>query len=524
MTSTRPKQQQLVFSFVDNTVDESDTMRKAQEPQGGQSCAAAMEKPALDSLSEDLMEKIVDQDNMERAWRKVKANRGAPGPDGITLKQFPDHFRSIWPELRQQLLDGTYRPQAARRKAIEKPDGGERLLGIPNITERQIQQAILQVLQPIFDPDFSESSFGFRPKRSAHGAIKQVQSFIKQGYHFCVNMDLSKFFDRVQHDVLMSRVARKVRDKRVLKLIGRYLRAGIMVNGNMQPSPEGTMQGGPLSPLLANVLLDDLDKELESRSLRFARYADDFQIYVKAYRSARRVFASVQRFLTRKLKLVVNQQKSRIAKANGVEFLGIQFVGKRGEIRVTAKNLAKLKVKVRSITGRSRGISMQRMIDELRQYLRGWMGYFGISAVKGIFTKLDAWIRRRVRMCFWKQWRLPRTRIRKLKQLGVPHDLAVRHGTSRKAYWRLAKTLGGQMGMTKQWLLNQGLVFLRYLWSELAPLRRTAPCCLGKWADPHARRCGGWAGKPARLPDLGGVLSMQIPIVLWAWGLHDLDL
>lgn len=206
------------------------------EPQGGQSCTAAMEKPALDSLSEDLMEQIVDPASMERAWRKVKANRGAPGPDGITLKQFPKHFRTIWPELRQQLLDGTYRPQAARRKTIEKPDGGERLLGIPNITERLIQQAILQVLQPIFDPDFSESSFGFRPKRSAHGAIKQVQSFIKQGYYFCVNMDLSKFFDRVQHDALMSRIGRKVRDKRVLKLIGRYLRAGIMVNGIVQPS------------------------------------------------------------------------------------------------------------------------------------------------------------------------------------------------------------------------------------------------------------------------------------------------
>ena len=433
-----------------------------------------MEKSALGSLSEDLMEQIVDPENMERAWRKVKANRGAPGPDGITLKQFPEHFRSIWPELRQRLLDGTYRPQAARRKTIPKPDGGERLLGIPNITERLVQQAILQVLQPIFDPDFSESSFGFRPRRCAHGAIKQVRSYIQQGYCFVVDMDLSKFFDRVQHDVLMSRVAHRVSDKRLLRVIGRFLRAGVMVNGLVQSSHEGTMQGGPLSPLLANILLDDLDKELENRGLRFARYADDFQVFVRTHRSARRVFASVQRFLTRKLKLVVNQQKSRIAKANGVEFLGFQFVGKRCEIRVTAKNIAKLKEKVRSITGRSRGISMRRMIGELRQYLRGWMGYFALAATKGVFANLDEWIRRRVRMCFWKQWRLPRTRIRKLKQLGVPHEVAVPHGTSRKAYWRLAKTLGGHMGMTRQWLLDQGLVFLRYLWSELAPLRRTA--------------------------------------------------
>jgi RNA-directed DNA polymerase len=476
MTSTRPKRQQLALHFTDDFVSEDEATRAAQEPQGGQSCAAAMEKSALDSLSEDLMEQVVDRDNMERAWKKVKANRGAPGPDGITLKQFPEHFRPLWPELRQQLLDGTYRPESARRKAIAKPDGGERLLGIPNITDRLIQQAILQVLTPIFDPDFSESSFGFRPKRSAHGAVKQAQRYIRQGYRFAVDMDLSKFFDRVQHDVLMSRVSRKVRDKRMLKLIGRYLRAGVMVNGLVQPSDEGTMQGGPLSPLLANVLLDDLDKELETRGLRFARYADDFQIYVQTHRSARRVFASVERFLTRKLKLVVNQQKSRIAKTDGVEFLGFKFVGRRGEIRVTAKNLAKFKQKVRAITGRSRGISMSRMLGELRSYLRGWIGYFGLAATKGIFASLDEWIRRRVRMCFWKQWRLPRTKIRKLKQLGVPHDLAVRHGTSRKAYWRLAKTLGGHMGMTKQWLLDQGLVFLRYLWSELAPLRRTAQC------------------------------------------------
>lgn len=265
------------------------------EPQGGQSCAAAMEKPALDSLSMNLMEQVVDPENMERAWRNVKANRGAPGPDGITLKRFPEHFRPLWPEIRQQLLDGTYRPEPARRKVIARSywfgaDGGERLLGIPNVQERLIQQAILQVLTPIFDPDFSESSFGFRPGRSAHGAVKQAARYIKQGYRFCVDMDLSKFFDRVQHDVLMSRVSRKVRDKRMLRLIGRYLRADVMVNGLVQPSLEGTMQGGPLSPLLANVLLDDLDKELESRGLRFARYADDFQIYVKTHRSARREF------------------------------------------------------------------------------------------------------------------------------------------------------------------------------------------------------------------------------------------
>ncbi len=275
MISTRPTQRQLAFDFTSDNAGEDDTMPAAEEPLGGQSCAAVTEKPALDSLTMNLMEQVVDEANLERAWRQVKANRGAPGPDGITIAEFPESFRPLWPRLRQQLLDGTYRPEAARRKVIAKPDGGERLLGIPNVQERLIQQAIQQVLTPIFDPGFSDSSFGFRPKRSAHGAVKQGQCYLKQGYRFVVDMDLSKFFDRVQHDVLMSRVTRKVHDKRMLKLIGRYLRAGVMINGLVQPSLEGTMQGGPLSPLLANVLLDDLDKELESRGLRFARYADD---------------------------------------------------------------------------------------------------------------------------------------------------------------------------------------------------------------------------------------------------------
>ncbi|MCP4900550.1 MAG: group II intron reverse transcriptase/maturase [bacterium] len=421
------------------------------------------------------MELIVESDNMDRAWKRVRANRGAPGADGMTIAQFPDFIRESWPTIRQQLLDGTYKPQPVRRKSIPKPDGqGERLLGIPCVLDRVIQQAVLQVLTPIFDPTFSESSFGFRPKRSAHGAVKQVQSYIKQGYRYCVDMDLSKFFDRVQHDVLMSRVSRKVRDKRVLRLIGRYLRAGVMVEGLLVSTEEGTPQGGPLSPLLANIMLDDLDKELEHRGLKFVRYADDFLILVKTYRSARQVFGSVGRFLTRKLKLVVNRQKSSLGKTDGVEFLGFRLVGRKGEIRITAKNLAKFKARVREITSRNRGISMKRMIGELSSYLRGWTGYFALASTKSVFSRFDKWIRRRVRMCYWKQWRYSRTRIRKLMQLGVDRDTAITHGVSRKGYWRLAKTLGGHMGMTKQWLRAQGLVFVRYLWSELAPLRRIA--------------------------------------------------
>ena len=270
MTSSRPIRQ-MTLDFD----DEADRT-VVSEPLSGQSCAAATGKPALDSAPEYLMEQVVDAANMERAWRQVRSNRGAPGLDGMTIGEFPEYAREHWPSIRQQLLDGTYRPEPVRRKTIQKSDGsGERLLGIPRVLDRVIQQAVLQVLTPIFDPDFSESSFGFRPRRSAHGALKQVQSYIKDGYRFCVDMDLSKFFDRVQHDVLMSRISRKVRDKRLLCLMGRYLRAGVMVNGLVQATEEGAPQGGPLSPIFGNILLDDFDKELERRGLRFARYADD---------------------------------------------------------------------------------------------------------------------------------------------------------------------------------------------------------------------------------------------------------
>ena len=438
----------------------------------GQSCAAIMKKPALSMSSDLLMEQIVDPDNMQRAWNNVKANRGAPGPDGITLGEFPEYFGPLWSETRQQLLDGTYQPQPARRKSIAKPDGGERHLGIPNVQERVLQQAILQVLTPIFDPSFSESSFGFRPHRSAHGAVLQVQRFIRQGYRHCVDMDLSKFFDRVQHDVLMHRVARKVHDRRLLRLIGRFLRAGVMVNGLLQPSLEGTMQGGPLSPLLANILLDDLDKELEKRGLCFARYADDFLIFTKTRKSAERIFGSVSRFLTRKLKLVVNEQKSRICGTNGVEFLGFRFQG--SQLRVTTKNVKKFKEKVSAITARNRGTSMGKRFQELRSYLRGWVGYFGLVPIKRFFTDLDKWIRRRVRACFWQHWRLPRTRVRKLKALGVAPEKARTHGNSRKGPWRCAKMLGTEVAMTILWLTDQGLESLFSIWSKLASQRRTA--------------------------------------------------
>lgn len=437
--------------------------------------SASVDQPALGVFSTDaLMEQVVDAANLDRAWRQVKRNRGAPGPDGMTIKQFEPWARENWPPVRQQLLDGTYRPGPVRRKTIPKEGGGERFLGIPNVIDRLIQQAICQVLTPIFDPDFSESSFGFRPGRSAHGATKQVQQIIQQGYPHCVDVDLSKFFDRVQHDVLMSCVSRKVHDRRLLRLIGRYLRAGVMVEGVMQPTPEGSPQGGPLSPLLSNILLDNLDKELERRGLRFVRYADDFQIFVRSERSAQRVFVSVKRFLTQRLKLVVNEQKSSVRAAQGCEYLGFTFVGKRVTIKVAPKKLKAFKRRAKQLTGRSRGISMRRRLTDLSRYLRGWISYFGLARQFDQFVELDGWIRRRVRMCYWKQWRHPRTKVRKLVKLGVSLDMAIKHAISRKAYWRMSRTPAMRYAMSNKWLEQQGLLSLKQRWVALAPLRGTA--------------------------------------------------
>jgi RNA-directed DNA polymerase len=418
-----------------------------------------------------LMEAVVSRSNMERAWVRVRGNGGAPGPDGITIAEFIEWARPQWESIVQQLLDGTYRPGPVRRVTIAKPDGGERQLGIPNVLDRLIQQAIQQVLTPLFDPKFSESSHGFRPQRSAHGAAKQVQQTIRKGYRFVVDMDLSKFFDRVQHDVLMSRIARKVIDKRLLGLIGKYLRAGVVVEGVLHATTEGTPQGGPLSPLLANILLDDLDKELEHRGLPFVRYADDFVIFTKSSRSAQRVFASVSRYLTDHLRLVVNSEKSRVVDADGVEFLGFVFKGRRATINVSSKNVSKFKRRIKELTGRSWGVSMERRLSELRSYLRGWAGYFGLAAQLKLFDKLDQWIRRRIRMCYWKRWRYSRTRSRELMRLGISRRQAIRHGKSRKGYWHMAKTIASGVGMTNKWLQEQGLVSLKSLWASLAPLR-----------------------------------------------------
>lgn len=453
---------------------EAGVSRVAREPQRGESASAVARTTALSDTSEKLMEQIVASRNMQRAWENVKANRGAPGPDGITLEEFEATFAAQWPSVRQHLLEGTYEPSPARRKSIPKADGTERHLGIPNVQDRVIQQAILQVLTPIFDPSFSESSFGFRPKRSAQGAALQVQRHIRAGYRECVDMDLSKFFDKVQHDVLLVRVARKVRDKRLLRLIGRYLRAGVMVESQLHPSHEGTMQGGPLSPILANILLDDFDKELERRGLHFVRYADDFLVFTKTKEAAARVFVSVERYLTRKLKLVVNRQKSRICSTDGVEFLGFVFEGYGGQIRVSQKNVTKFKDRVREITRRNRGVSMTSRYQELRRYFQGWVGYFGLVPIKSFFSELDKWVRRRLRSCHWKQWRHPRTRIANLRKLGIKEKEAVTHGISSKGPWVMSSSQAVHKALSLEFFTQSGLTSLFTLWRQLAPKHRTA--------------------------------------------------
>ena len=461
-------------SLRGNTSSSEETTSSLSRP--GRTATAQFEQPALSLFPEEksLMEAVVEPANIERAWKQVKANRGAPGPDGITITAFPDWFRARWPQIKQQLLDGTYRPQPVRRKTIAKPDGGQRLLGIPNVIERLIQQAIVQVLTPIFDPQFSESSFGFRPKRSAHGAAKQVQRTIRRGYRYAADIDLSKFFDRVQHDVLLARIARKVSDKVLLRLIGRYLRAGVMVEGVLQPTEVGAPQGGPLSPIMSNILLDDLDKELERRGLPFVRYADDFAIFAKSQRAAERIMTSVTRFLTDKLRLVVNREKSQVVASEEFEFLGFAFRKSRATINVSAKSLKHFKHRIREITGRSWGVSMEHRLGKLRTYVRGWMGYFGLASQLKLFDRLDQWIRRRIRMCYWKQWKRPRKRRRELIRLGVPRRQAIRHARSRQGYWHMSKTIASGVGLTNAWLAEQGLLSIKTLWAELAPLRRTA--------------------------------------------------
>lgn len=431
-------------------------------PTGGVADRRVIDQPDPDA---NLLEQILSRPNMLKAWERVKANKGAPGIDNMPIDDFMAYAREHWDAIRAALLAGTYQPLPVKRVEIPKATGGTRPLGIPAVLDRLIQQAIAQVLQPIFDPHFSGSSFGFRPGRSAHDAVFRVRDFIRKGYRVAVDADLSKFFDTVDHDVLMCRVARRVRDKRVLGLIGRYLRAGVVIDGRRQDTRKGVPQGGPFSPLLANILLDDFDKELEKRGHRFARYADDFVVLVKSHRAGKRVMAGICEYLMRQLKLMINQEKSKVASTNEITFLG--FIFKGASIRWSGKAFAEFKRRVRKLTGRSWGVSMAYRYAKLAEYLRGWMGYFGISECYRPIPEIDHWLRRRMRMCYIKQWRWCRTKVRELTKLGTNLRLAISIGLSRKGPYRLAKTLAAQSGMTNKWLKDQGLLSVKELWVSI---------------------------------------------------------
>jgi RNA-directed DNA polymerase len=411
------------------------------------------------------VEEVVSSENMQQAWQRVKANKGAAGIDDMSITDYPDFARINWPRIKASLLDGTYDPAPVKRVEIPKDSGGTRPLGIPTVSDRVIQQAITQVLVPVFDPHFSESSYGYRPGRSAHQALKKVVELINQGYRYAVDIDLAKFFDNVNWDVLMSRVSRRVKDKGTLKLIGKYLRAGVVVNGRLTQTTKGVPQGGPLSPLLSNILLDDLDKELEKRGHQFCRYADDLIILVKSRRAGERVMKSVTSFLEKNLKVQVNRDKSKVGIAEGSTFLSFTFHGKRPT--VSRKAFTNFKNELKRLTGRSWGISMKRRYEEIRTYLQGWMNYFGMGMRYNDAVELDQRLRRRMRMCYWKQWGTTRKRVGELMKRGVSEKHAVSVGMSRKGYWHLAKNEAMNVGLSNAYLKREGLTSIRTLWIKI---------------------------------------------------------
>ena len=399
---------------------------------------ACLERPAAGGPS---MEGVVECENLKQALARVKRNKGAAGIDGMSVDELPAYLKEHWPTIRAQLLAGTYKPQPVRRVEIPKASGGVRPLGIPTVLDRFIQQAVMQVLQADWDGTFSEASFGFRPGRSAHQAVERAQAYIASGHTVVVDIDLEKFFDRVNHDILMGLMAKRVADKRILKLTRAFLNAGVMEGGLVSPTEEGTPQGGPLSPLLSNLMLDVLDKELEKRGHRFVRYADDCNIYVRSQRAGERVMAGIEKFLGKRLKLKVNKAKSAVAKPSVRKFLGFSFTFK-GEPRrrIAPQALARFKARVRELTRRTRGRSLAQVIKELSIYLIGWRGYFGFCQTPSVLRALDEWIRRRLRAIAWKQWKRGSTRFAELRRCGVGRNLAAKTAGSPRGPWRLANS------------------------------------------------------------------------------------
>jgi len=407
----------------------------AESTVGERDASTAREGHVADGASAE-MEEVLRRENLKAAYVRVVRNGGAGGVDGKSVDDLEEQIHADWPRIREQLLSGTYVPSPVRKVEIPKPGGGVRVLGIPTVMDRMIQQALHQKLTHVFDVTFSDDSYGFRPGRSAHQAVLRSREHIEAGHRWVVDLDLESFFDRVNHDVLMSRIARRVKDKRILHLIGRYLRAGMMEGGVMSPRTEGTPQGGPLSPLLSNILLDELDKELEGRGHLFVRYADDFQVYVKSKAAGERVMASLERFLKKRLRLKVNRGKSAVDRPWKRKFLGYgTTAGKKPRLKPDKKSVKRLKSKLKTLFRRGRGKSLARTVEELNPVLRGWVNYYRLADVKGVFEELDQWVRRRLRLILWRQWKRPRTRFKRLRQRGLECDRARRSAYNGHGPW-----------------------------------------------------------------------------------------
>lgn len=435
--------------------------RKPQEYGSGASDVTATTDNSWTEAGARLMEEVVSRDNMIAAYDRVVSNKGAPGIDGMTVDQLESYLKEHWPRIREELLNETYRPQPVLKVEIPKPSGGTRTLGIPTVVDRLIQQALHQQLTPLYDPLFSESSYGYRPGRSAHQAVQTARRYVAEGRRWVIDMDLEKFFDRVNHDIMMSRLARKIEDKRVLRLIRRYLQAGLFEGGLTSPRSEGTPQGGPLSPLLSNILLDELDKELERRGHVFCRYADDCNIYVTSQRAGERVLASVEQFLKERLRLTVNRAKSAVDRPWKRIFLGYSMTNHRTpRLKVGEIPVQRLMAKVRKITRKGRGRNIKKVIEELTPKLRGWVVYFRDAEVKNVFEELDGWVRRKLRCMLWRQWKRPSTRVRKLMGRGLPKVRAWRSAYNGRGPWWNSGASHMNLAYRKSHFTELGLVSL----------------------------------------------------------------
>lgn len=457
LRSAKRQKNQLELAFGDETRSE------AQSP-SREGTEALVAKCSTESLvpNEQLMEEICQRENLWQAYKRVKGNGGSPGVDGVTVDEMPGYLKQHWISVREQLLSGIYQPQAVRRVEIPKPDGGMRKLGIPTVLDRLIQQAVMQVLQRRWDHTFSESSYGFRPGRSAHQAVARAQQYVAAGYRWVVDLDLEKFFDRVNHDKLMGLIAKRISDKRLLRLIRNWLKAGVMENGLVGPTDEGTPQGGPISPLLSNLVLDQLDRELERRGCQFVRYADDCNVYVRSRRAGQRLMEGLTKLLQNKLKLRVNREKSAVARPWERKFLGFSFTNRNmPKRRIAPKAVVRFENRIRSLTRRTRGVSLEVMVREVARYLRGWQAYFGFCQTPTVLDRFNKWVRRRLRSAACKQWRRGTTRYARLRQLGLSPDLAARTAGHQWGPWRLSRTQALSYAMPSIYFERAGLPTLR---------------------------------------------------------------